>query len=113
MLEDNVKAIGELLENHKGGDVVIMDVRQMLDWTDYFIIATAASSAHMDGMERHIKEFCDERKIDILRKSRKPSSEDEWRLIDLGAVIIHLFSKETRDFYELERLWASQSSKSS
>jgi len=113
MFEDNVKAIVELLKEHKGGDVVLLDVRQMLDWTDYFIIATGASSAHLDGMERHIKEFCDERKIDILRKSRKLNPEDEWRLIDLGSAVIHLFSKETRDFYELERLWASQSSKSS
>ena len=113
MFEDNAKAIGELLKDHKGEDVVILDVRQMLDWTDFFIIATCTSSAHLDGMERNIKEFCAERQIDILRKSRKFSQEDGWRLIDLGEAVIHLFNRETRDFYELERLWGSQSSKSS
>jgi ribosome-associated protein len=113
MFEDNVKAISELLKEHRGGDVVILDVRRMIDWTDYFIVATGTSSAHLDGLERGIKEFCGEKKIDILRKSRRTDAEDEWRLIDLGEAVIHLFSKQARDFYELERLWASQSSKSS
>jgi ribosome-associated protein len=42
----------------------------------------------------------------ILRRSRKPSDcEDEWRIIDLGSIVIHLMSRKARDFYELERLY--------
>jgi ribosome-associated protein len=60
----------------------------------------------MDGLERHIMEFCRKNDIEIFGKSRKPESgDDEWRIIDLGFLVIHLMSKSARDFYELERLW--------
>ncbi|MDR2478351.1 MAG: ribosome silencing factor [Treponema sp.] len=101
------ESIGVLLREHKGGNVLVLDLREMNGWTDCFVIATAASTTHMDGMERHIKDFCREREIEILRRSRKPAAEDdEWRLIDLGPVVIHLMSERTRSFYELERLYS-------
>jgi ribosome-associated protein len=102
------EALGGLLREHKGGDVCVLDLRMMNAWTDFFVIATVSSGAHMDGLERHIKEFCLEKEIEILRKSRKPQTgDDEWRLIDLGWMVIHLMSRSLRDFYELERLWAA------
>ena len=109
-MEDTLPAISdqiaELLREHKGQDVSMLDLRGINNWADFFIIATVTSIAHMDGLERHIKEFCAENKIDIIGSSRK-SADDEWRLIDLGQTIIHLMTSRVRDFYELERLWAS------
>jgi len=117
---DDAAALGDLLRDHKGADVLILDVRPLSDWTDVFIIATASSNTHLDGLERHTREFCRERDIQINRKSRKPAAgDDEWRLLDLGWAVVHLMSKQARDFYELERLWTisgmrnSYSSKSS
>jgi ribosome-associated protein len=112
-------ALGELLREHKGVDVVVLDLREMNAWTDFFVIATALSDTHLQGLERHIKEFCGERGLEILRRSRKPDSgDDEWRLIDLGTIIIHLMSERVRSFYELEQLYSpaaplTHSSKSS
>jgi len=112
-------ALGNLLCEHKGADVVVLDLRSGPVWTDFFVIATATSNTHLDGLERHIGEFCAERGIDILRRSRKPTGqEDEWRIIDLGNIVIHLMSRRARDFYELERLcspvnYSSSYSKSS
>ena len=117
-------ALGNLLCDHKGEDVTVLDLRELGSWTDFFVIATAASDAHMDGLERHIKEFCAEREIEILRRSRKPGAInrrrgaaalgtlaadaglDEWRIIDLGSTVIHLMSRRARKFYELERLYS-------
>jgi ribosome-associated protein len=100
-------AVGELLREHKGQDVSVLDLRGMNTWTDFFVIATVSSNAHMDGLERYIKEFCYEKEIPILGKSRKSETgNDEWRLLDLGQIVIHLMSSAARDFYELERLWA-------
>jgi ribosome-associated protein len=105
---DLAEAMGLLLREHKGGDISVLDIRGMNAWTDFFIIATVSSNAHKDGLERHIMEFCREKEIDILGKSRKPQTgDDEWRLIDLGWMVIHLMSQSARDFYELERLWAA------
>jgi len=99
-------ALGDLLRDHKGADVLVLDLREMNAWTDFFVIATSSSGTHMDGLDRHIKEFCHERGIDILRRSHKPDGEDEWRIIDLGPIVIHLMNSKARAFYDLERLYS-------
>ncbi|MDR0301997.1 MAG: ribosome silencing factor [Treponema sp.] len=104
-----VKQLAELLQAHNGQDVALLDLRTINDWTDFFIIATISSKTHMDGLERHIKDFCREKEIEILGISPK-STGDEWRLIDLGSAIIHLMNSQARDFYELEKLWRGSSS---
>jgi ribosome-associated protein len=101
------QALGDLLLEHKGADVLVLDLREMSAWTDFFVIATVLSETHMDGLERHVKDFCRDREIEILRQSRRPSGQqDEWRIIDLGSTVIHLMSRKARDFYELERLYS-------
>jgi ribosome-associated protein len=97
-------SLAELLQEHKGQDVSVLDLRGIIDWTDFFIISTVSSKTHMDGLERHIKEFCRERDMEIIGSSRK-NTDDEWRLLDLGSAVIHLMSKQAREFYDLERLW--------
>jgi len=117
--ENTTQVLGDLLREHKGADVLTIDLRGIDGaWTDFFVIATASSNAHLDGLERHIKEFCHEKGIEILRRSRKPTGRaagrtagtqappDEWRIIDLGATVIHLMSRKARDFYDLERLYS-------
>ena len=99
--------LGKLLAAHNGGDVVVMDMRQLNFWTDFFVIATVTSSTHLSGLDRHIKEFVRENNMEIIRRSRKPDIEDEWSLIDLGNIVIHLMTARARSFFELERLWSS------
>jgi len=109
------EALAELLRSHRGADVASLDLRQMGSWTDFFVIATASSAAHLDGLERHVGEFCRAGGIEILRRSRRPraaqtqrgagpGAPDEWRIIDLGHIVIHLMSARARAFYDLERL---------
>jgi len=114
-LETTPQALANLLRDHKGDDVLALDLRHIDGaWTDFFVIATASSNAHLDGLERHVKEFCHEKEIEILRRSRKPAGgpggahapEDEWRIIDLGSTVIHLMSRKAREFYDLERLYS-------
>ncbi|MDR2631443.1 MAG: ribosome silencing factor [Spirochaetaceae bacterium] len=100
-------ALGGILREHKGGDVVVMDLRPLRIWTNFFIIATVSSHTHLQGLERYVREFAHERGLDIHRSSRKPSHNDEWNLIDLGNIVIHLMTAHSRAFYELERLWSA------
>jgi ribosome-associated protein len=110
---DTALALGTLLRDHKGGDVVVLDLRDMNAWTGFFVIATVTSGAHLQGLERRIKEFSRELGVEIQRRSRKPASGtgaspvDEWCLIDLGSIVIHLMTPHARSFYELERLWSA------
>ncbi|GHV60397.1 hypothetical protein AGMMS49587_01520 [Spirochaetia bacterium] len=100
-------ALGELLHSARGGDVAVMDLRPLNGWTDFFVLATVTSSTHLSGLERHVKDFSRERGIEILRRSRKPAADDDWCLIDLGYIVVHLMTEKTRTFYELERLWST------
>ncbi|MDR1836867.1 MAG: ribosome silencing factor [Treponema sp.] len=104
LLDKQAATLGELLREHNGQNVSVMDLREINNWTDFFIIATVSSKTHMDGLERHIKEHCRLNEIEILGNSRR-SQDDEWRLIDLGFTIIHLMTGHLREFYDLERLW--------
>jgi ribosome-associated protein len=107
------RELGELLRDHNGKDVVVLDLRKLNSWTDFFVIATVTSHTHIQGLLRHIKEFARERDVDIRqrqsrqqgRQHREVQPDDEWNLVDMGNVIVHLMSERARAFYELERLW--------
>jgi ribosome-associated protein len=102
-------ALGELLRDARGTDIAVLDLRGLNSWTDFFVIATVTSGAHRSGLERHIKEFAREKGLDILRRSPRPPGdvEDDWSLIDMGDIVIHLMTERARLFYELERLWGA------
>jgi ribosome-associated protein len=99
--------MGKLLSEAHGGEVTVMDMRALNFWTDFFVIATVTSGAHLSGMERHVKDFAGERGFNVLHRSRRPESDDEWCLLDLGGIVVHLMTAKTRAFYELERLWSA------
>jgi len=112
--------LGKLLESHRGMDVIVMDMRPINFWTDFFIIATVTSDTHLSGLQRHIKDFLRERGLEIFHRSRRPGSgsreqasrepvPEEWCLLDLGNIVIHLMTVRARQFFELERLWDTAS----
>ena len=103
-IENLAAALAALLQEHKGQEVSLLDLRGINNWTDFFLIATVSSATHMNGLERHIKEFCKEKEVVISGSSRK-NADDQWRLLDLGSIIIHLMTVDAREFYDLERLW--------
>ncbi|MDR0375501.1 MAG: ribosome silencing factor [Treponema sp.] len=99
--------LSRLLVEHNGREVVALDLRGLNAWTDFFVIAGVTSNVHMQGLERQIKEFCRDRDIEIIRVSATPSAlGEEWKLVDLGSIVVHLMTEKARSFYELERLWS-------
>jgi ribosome-associated protein len=106
------KKLATLIQEYQGIDVVILDLRDFHAYTDFFVIATVNRIMQVSALERHIRDFCKENNLDIVQKSHKPAhtsttTNDEWRVIDLGAVVIHLMTAQSRSFYDLERLWGS------
>jgi ribosome-associated protein len=123
-LQINALELGKLLADHNGLKVVVMDMRSLNFWTDFFIIATVTSNTHLSGLQRHIKDHTLENGMEILHRSKRPdkkidlasselSSEsgllgsEEWSLLDLGGIVIHLMTAKIRNFFELERLWSA------
>ena len=98
--------LGRLLKEHKGGDVVVIDLRPLSMWTDFFVIATASSGIHLSGLQRQIKEFATKNKLQIPRGQKKIAPGDGWDVSDLGFVVVHIMTETLRTFYELENLWS-------
>jgi ribosome-associated protein len=101
---DKIVKIAKFLEDHKCTDTVVLDVREMCGWTNYFVITTVRSQAHMNGLVDNLYQFLHELSIFALN-GKRGRNEKGWVLMDCGDVVVHLMEKEQRDYYELERLW--------
>lgn len=95
----------KILRENKAENVLILNVKEQLGITDFFVIATGQSSPHLKFLHQEIKQE--------LRKNsnrepehREGEAEQGWLLSDYEEVIIHLFSEEKRNYYSLENLWA-------
>src|SRR3954447_26514902 len=91
------------IQDLKGNHLVVLDLRGLNDATDYFVIASGTSDAHVRGLAASVMEKMNRRgphtrHVDGLTGGR-------WVLLDFVDVVIHLFHPETRSFYQLERLW--------
>ncbi len=97
-------ALARLLADHRGGDTVVLDLAIQAGWTDYFVITTATSGAHLRGLARFVEGAL--AALGLTRLGRPSVADDEeWILIDLGTIVVHLMTERTRTFYELEKLW--------
>ena len=105
--QDKALEIAKLMEDGKGQDVRVIDVTGLNSWTDYFVIVTVTSSAHWQGLYRQVKDYIAENGMEIHPTPRKTPQGDDWNLIDLGSVVVHLMSADARAFYDLEKLWHS------
>ena len=103
--EQKAMEIARLMEDGKGLDVKVIDVSELNSWTDFFVIVTVTSSAHWQGLARDIKEYIGKNDMEVHKTVRKDPHGDDWNLIDLGPVVVHLMSKDAREFYDLEKLW--------
>lgn len=100
-------AIAEILDNKKASDIIILKVDDMTIISDYFVIASAGSTTLVQTLAEEVQMKMKE-KFDIVPLRVEGEREGRWVVIDYGVVLVHLFHKEERDFYQLERLWKSQ-----
>lgn len=103
--KDKALEIAQLIEDGKATDVVVIDVSKLNSWTDYFVIATVTSSVLSQGIAKQIKTYTRENDMEVHLTHEKTYDMNQWNLIDLGDVVVHLMSDEARSFYELEKLW--------
>jgi ribosome-associated protein len=103
-MEESALVLAREIADHNGEDTVLIDLSGRNSWTDYFLITTVSSSGHLKGLVRNVREKLSQLDIEMLH-SHKRISEDGWELIDCGFLVIHLMTKEMREFYDLERLW--------
>jgi ribosome-associated protein len=99
------RKIAQLVLDKKAKDVLILDVRGMTSYADYFVIASGESDRQVSAMADGV--LSEMKKSENLRPIGHEGTETgQWVLIDYGEVVAHLFFEEVRAFYDLEGLWA-------
>jgi ribosome-associated protein len=95
--------IVSLLEEKKGEDIVLLDLRDLSDFADYFVICTGTSDRMLAALADQTIDHM--RSNHQVRGRKEGESREGWILVDYGDVILHLFSPDRRDYYRLEDLW--------
>lgn len=90
------------LDDKKAEHIKILDIRHISVLADYFVIANGSNAPHMDALVDNVAEELAKEKISGRVEGVKNSG---WVLMDYDDVIIHIFSREDRAFYDLERIW--------
>ncbi|MDA0657479.1 MAG: ribosome silencing factor [Planctomycetota bacterium] len=89
----------------RGQDVIILDLRSLTQFFDFFVIATGTSRRQVHAMSEDIVRTLAQ-ELNDRRIGREGYEESRWILLDYGSVVVHLFDQETREYYSLETLWA-------
>jgi ribosome-associated protein len=98
------RRIVDLLSDRQAEDIVLLDIHEIAYFTDYFVIATALNQRHAAALiDAFDKELANE---GIKALHREGESTSGWVLVDFGGVIVHVFTPEDREFYNLEGLWS-------
>ncbi len=92
-------------DDNRGRDIVILDLRELTTFFDYFVIVTGTSRRQLHAISEEIDHALEEGMND-RRMGIEGYNESRWILLDYGDVVIHMFEPETRAYYALEELWA-------
>jgi ribosome-associated protein len=95
----------QALDDVKAIDVVVFEVSKLTSISDYMIIASGKSKRQVNALADKVIEAAKEHGVTPLGVEGK--TEGEWVLVDLGDIIVHIMYPETREYYQLEKLWSS------
>ena len=99
-------AAAQTAAENRGRDIVVLDLRDQTPIFDYFVVATGTSRRQLHAMSEDIDHKLED-DLNDRRMGIEGYAESRWILLDYGSVVIHLLDEETRNFYDLEQLWAS------
>ena len=100
---ETAQLAAQILDNKKGEQVRILGIRDISVLGDYFVIATGTSGTH-------VKALADELEFQLGEQGIRPHHvegyrSNSWILLDYGEVVVHVFTRQSREFYDLDRLW--------
>ncbi|HEX9972480.1 MAG TPA: ribosome silencing factor [bacterium] len=95
--------IAELSLAKKAEDIIIMDLKKLISFADYFVICSADSDSQVKAISDHITEELKKQQVKVWHVEGYQAST--WILMDLVDVVVHIFRPEVRKFYALEKLW--------
>ncbi|MGB4810918.1 MAG: ribosome silencing factor [Methylophilaceae bacterium] len=108
-LESMKAAVVDAIEDIKGFDITVMDVRKLTSMTNYMIVASANSTRQCKAIADNVREKLKEKGYAI--RGTEGDKEGEWVLVDLDDIVVHLMIPTTRAYYNLEQLWGETESR--
>ncbi len=96
--------VARSLEEHKAIDVIVLDLTNVSDATDAFLIASGSSDTHVRALAEHA--IAALRSADVRPHHVEGVEAGRWALLDLVDYVVHIFHPTLREYYQLERLWA-------
>lgn len=103
-LDERLSIISKACDDKKAFDVKVLDISKLSSIGDYFVIASGNSTTQVVAIADEVEEKMAKSGFELLQKEGQNSAR--WVLLDFGDIIVHVFHKEDRKFYNLERLWA-------
>ncbi len=97
------KLATRVLEDRKGEDIVTLDVASLTTVTEMMLIVSGTSNRHVKSLSDYLVEAVKAEGYQVFGAEGRDTNE--WVLIDLGHLLVHLMQKDVREFYDLERLW--------
>ena len=110
-LENFKLAVVDAIEDIKGFDITVMDVRKLTSMTSYMIVASANSSRQAKAIADNVREKIKEKGFQV--RGLEGEKEGEWVLVDLDDIVVHIMVPATRAYYNLEQLWGAAESRRS
>ncbi len=101
--EELAHKIIDALSEKQAEDILLLDIRSVASFADYFVIASAGTTRQMDAVLDSVEKAVAADKVKPMGREGGPDSG--WVLLDYGDVILHLFAPEERAYYDLEGLW--------
>ncbi len=101
-VKSNIRRIVGSLQDKKAVDILVLDVRDVVSYTDYMILCSGTSSTHVDALVSSVEDSLRGKEKPLYRS---PSKDNSWWVLDFVDVVVHVFKEETRLFYNLEELW--------
>lgn len=102
-IREQASKLALLIDGRKGMDVVVLDVQGICSITDYFVIATGTSARHVLALADYAEDGAED--LGMTLRHKEGHRTGDWIILDYDDVVIHLFVRDTRDYYGLERIW--------
>jgi ribosome-associated protein len=100
---DTARAIVDIVEDLQGEDILLLDVSKICAYADFFVILSAGSARQIDAIKESVQETANSLSVKLNQSEGSPNSG--WVLMDFSDIIVHIFSREGREFYRLDELW--------
>ena len=100
-----INGLYKSLDDKKAEDIKVIEISNLSEIADYFVIATANNIHQMEALQDAVEEYMNKAGISVKSIEGHSKDRSNWILMDYGDIIIHLFDSEAREFYNLEHLW--------